>query len=58
MYGTKVEINLKKALLINWERLEIPRKKDVNASNETTKKQVEKIAPKVDALDLDDLECI
>lgn len=60
MFGTKVEINLKKAQIITWERLEIPRNKMENNNSDQKKdltNRVDKVTPQVDALDLDDIEC-
>lgn len=54
MYGTKVEIKLKKAEPGAWSRLEIPR--PVPPAN-TVKQQgtLEEITPQVEAVDLSDL---
>lgn len=52
MFGTKVEIKLKKAEPGSWSRLDVPRK--VEESKEE-KKEVETLIPEVDAVDLSDL---
>lgn len=55
MYGTKVEIKLKKAEPGSWAKLEIPR---AAASIKTSKEEqsnLEKLTPQVEAVDLSDL---
>lgn len=54
MYGTKVEIKLKKAEPGAWSRLEIPRAQP-NAAKEKQGSKVEEITPQVEAVDLSDL---
>lgn len=54
MYGTKVEIKLKKAEPGSWSRLEIPRAPTSGAKKEQ-QGTLEEITPKVEAVDLDDL---
>lgn len=51
MYGTKVEIKMKKAEPGSWSRLEVP-KQEVKVEK---KKEVEDITPQIDAVDLSDL---
>lgn len=51
MFGTKVEIKLRKAELVKWDKLDIPRPKDQTVEEKLT----ENVEPRVDALDLDDL---
>lgn len=52
MYGTKVEIKLKKAESGSWTSLEIPR---TRPTEEKAKATVTDITPQMDAVDLDDL---
>lgn len=52
MFGTKVEINLRKAQICKWEKLDIPRKVK---TAEKQASEVDKLTPPVNALDLDDL---
>lgn len=52
MYGTKVEIKMKKAEPGSWAKLDIPKTK-VEVQKPTT--NVEDITPQVDAVDLSDL---
>lgn len=53
MYGTKVEIKLKKAEPGSWTRLEIPKVKTERPSED--KPKVDEITPQVEAVDLSDL---
>lgn len=55
MFGTKVEVKLKKAESGSWSKLEVPRSVEVN---EKPKEEeiIEDTNSKVDALDLDDLD--
>lgn len=50
MFGTKVEVKLKKAELGSWPKLEIAKPKDVPKPVTTSK--VEELTPQVDAVDL------
>lgn len=56
MYGTKVEIKLKKAEPGSWTRLEVPR---VTHETELRKPKlpdkVDSLTPKIDSVDLSDL---
>ncbi|KAK5649228.1 hypothetical protein RI129_000257 [Pyrocoelia pectoralis] len=54
MYGTKVEIKLKKAEPGSWTKLEVANVVKPSSSSITTKK-VENLTPKIDAVDLSDL---
>jgi cysteine/histidine-rich domain-containing protein 1 len=54
MYGTKVEIKLKKAEPGSWSRLEIPRTTTTEEKPKATT-EVADITPQIDAVDLDDL---
>lgn len=54
MYGTKVEISLKKAQPGSWAKLEVPRVTTTN--NQTVEEdKIKELAPKVEVIDLDDL---
>lgn len=53
MFGTKVEVKLKKAEPGTWVQLEIPRKTSEKKKNNSDK--VDDITPQVDAVDLSDL---
>lgn len=55
MYGTKVEVKLKKAEPGTWTRLEIPKVIEKIPEKSDEKKITEEITPKIDAVDLDDL---
>jgi hypothetical protein len=54
---SKVEIKLKKAEPMSWNKLDIPRQVPVEAAAEAEKKkqETEENLPKVDVLDLSDL---
>lgn len=57
MFGTKVEIKLKKAEAGKWNRLESIRSKE-NIKNESLKKvekDIDIVTPQVDAVDLSDI---
>lgn len=49
MYGTKVEISLRKAQLTKWEKLEV-----AHEAQQATR-PVDKPVPRIDPVDLDDL---
>ncbi|CAH0553870.1 unnamed protein product [Brassicogethes aeneus] len=55
MFGTKVEIKLKKAEPGNWSRLEVPKTNKQKTNNTIKNQLVDNITPKVEAVDLDDL---
>jgi cysteine/histidine-rich domain-containing protein 1 len=55
MYGTKVEIKLKKAEPGSWSRLEIPRTTTTAEEKPKATTEVADITPQIDAVDLDDL---
>lgn len=52
MYGTKVEIKLKKAEPGSWAKLEIPRAVSTVKEKQSS---MEEITPQVEAVDLSDL---
>ena len=54
MYGTKVEISLKKAEPGSWTKLEIPRVTDTK-NHAVKEDKIKDLAPKVELIDLDDL---
>ena len=57
MLGTKIEIQMPKAEPGSWSALNFPPKSVSKAKSEMDeKKEEEEDVPKVDALDLDDLE--
>lgn len=53
MFGTKVEVKLKKAELGSWPKLEIPKPKVVAKPVATNK--VEELTPQVEGVDLSDI---
>lgn len=56
MYGTKVEIKMRKAEPGSWTKLNIPRELGKKIDNKTTEREkIEALAPQIDAMDLDDL---
>lgn len=55
MFGTKVEIRLKKAEPGSWTKLEIPRNTTSTSSGDKKPDSVDKITPQIDAVDLSDL---
>lgn len=55
MYGTKVEIKLKKAEPGSWSRLEIPRAPAVQQQEAKVEEKIEDLTPQVDSVDLSDL---
>lgn len=52
MYGTKVEIKLKKAEPGAWSKLELPRPPRITSAKTD---KVEEITPQVESVDLSDL---
>lgn len=54
MFGTKIEIKMKKAEPGAWSSLEIP-KSTAKGQDTTKSKDVENLTPKIDAVDLSDL---
>lgn len=54
MYGTKVEIKMRKAEPGSWAKLNIPRTLPTPVKKDK-KENVDSLTPKVDAVDLDDL---
>lgn len=55
MYGTKVEIKMRKAEPGSWTKLNIPREMPKKIENNKTTENIEALAPQIDAVDLDDL---
>lgn len=55
MYGTKVEIKLKKAEPGSWTKLEIPRAPSTADKKKEQQGVVEEITPQVESVDLSDL---
>lgn len=55
MYGTKVEIKLKKAEPGSWAKLEIPRATPSVKSSKEQQGALEELTPQVEAVDLSDL---
>lgn len=55
MYGTKIEIKLKKAEPGSWTRLDIPRATPVGDSPKAVNDKVDNLTPQIDSVDLSDL---
>jgi len=55
MYGTKLEIKLKKAEPGSWTKIEIPKLVAVEPVRQPEGSRVENLAPQIDAVDLSDL---
>jgi len=56
MFGTKVEVKLKKGESMSWPKLEVPRVIGVSKEDKKEAEIIEESDVKVDSLDLDDLD--